>query len=548
MRRSFLSVLAMLCVAMLAATPAAAEKRVALVIGMGGYQHVGRLANPANDARLMADTLRGLGFTLVGGGAQLDLDKTGLDRIVQSFGNEAQGADAGLFYYAGHGVQVKGSNYLIPIDANPVKESDIDFQMMDVTLVLRQMESSGIRLNIVILDACRNNPFAGRGLRALRTGLAEMETPDGTVIAFATKPGAVAMDGADGNSPYTKALAQTVVRRPELGIFDTFNEVGRAVQKATGQKPWFSASPLEGNFHFATEASVPIAALPASAPAPQPVPVPAPAQQAALTPPTQKPASPPPSAQQASPASSGSPDHDCLRKLQEKVFWEAFHKQGPEPVVPPECEQSSKPSAPPSSQPATLTPPASKPTPPASSAQQAAFTPPAAAPAPSSSGQTKYPASSVQCLQDKIFRQLNKGSPSAPLSGCEEPSEPVPAYDQAFTLRNRGFQHFLNKDYDRAIADYNEAIRIFPADYIFRSRGDAYFAKKDYARAIADYGEAVRLYEKSPLNTEWDRARALFKRGLAKQKSGDRAGADDDMKTAKALKSDVAQEYARGYF
>src|SRR5580692_3182646 len=115
-------------------TSAFAEKRVALVVGNSAYRNVPRLDNPANDAKLLADTLSSLGFTLVGGGAQLDLDKSSLDRAVQAFGAQLSGADVGLFYYAGHGVQVRGENYLIPVDANPTKEVDVDFQMLDANL------------------------------------------------------------------------------------------------------------------------------------------------------------------------------------------------------------------------------------------------------------------------------------------------------------------------------------------------------------------------------------------------------------------------------
>lgn len=245
--------------------PSWADRRVALVIGNSAYQHIARLDNPVNDARLMADTLRSLGFTLVGGGPQLDLDKARLDDAVQSFGAMAQGAEVGLFYYAGHGLQVRGANYLVPIGANPTKEADVDFQMLDAGLVLRQMESAGTRLNIVILDACRNNPFGGRGLRASDGGLAQMRAPEGTLISYATQPGNVAQDGRDGNSPYTKALTQQM-SRPGLNIFQTFNEVGLAVMQATDsvQQPWVAISPIRGDFYFASGAGV---APPATAPA-----------------------------------------------------------------------------------------------------------------------------------------------------------------------------------------------------------------------------------------------------------------------------------------
>jgi hypothetical protein len=225
--------------------------RVALVVGNSSYQNVPPLDNPKNDAKLIASTLHDLGFTLIGGGAQLDLDKPSLDSAVQKFGAQLRGAEVGLFFYAGHGVQMRGSNYLVPIGANPTREADVDFQMVDVNLVLRQMEGSGTKLNLVILDACRNNPFGGRGLRGTGGGLAQMQAPEGTLISYATQPGNVAQDGADGNSPYSKALAQTI-RRGGLDIFGTFNAVGLAVKRSTGgaQQPWLSSSPIEGTFYF----------------------------------------------------------------------------------------------------------------------------------------------------------------------------------------------------------------------------------------------------------------------------------------------------------
>ncbi len=244
----------------IATEPAVADKRVALVVGNSAYRSVTRLDNPTNDATLMAVTLRALGFTLVGGGAQLDLDKPAFDNAVQMFSVQIQGADVGLFYYAGHGVQVRSANYLVPVSANPTRKSDVDFQLVDTALVLRQMESAGTKLNIVILDACRNNPFGDRGFRATTRGLAQMQAPEGTLISYATQPGNIAQDGADGNSPYTKALAATI-RQPGLGIFDAFNEVGLVVKRSTGgaQQPWVSSSPIAGTFYFAGAPAAPAA-------------------------------------------------------------------------------------------------------------------------------------------------------------------------------------------------------------------------------------------------------------------------------------------------
>jgi hypothetical protein len=253
--------------------PAFAEKRIALVVGNSAYQNITRLDNPKNDALLIADTLGGLGFTLIGGGAQTDLDKAALDLAIQNFGRQIQGADVTLFYYAGHGVQVSGSNYLVPVNANPTREADVDFQMVDVNLVLRQMQGSGTRLNMVILDACRNNPFGARGLRSAEGGLAQLRAPEGTLISYATQPGSVAQDGVDGHSPYTRALAATVVQAG-LDIFQTFNQVGLVVKRTTGgaQQPWVSSSPIDGTFYFVPPQT-----------AVSPVSPPAPSQQATLS-------------------------------------------------------------------------------------------------------------------------------------------------------------------------------------------------------------------------------------------------------------------------
>jgi TPR repeat protein len=272
------------------ASPALADKRVALVIGNSAYQNVAPLENPVNDAMLMADTLKGLGFSLTGNGAQLNLDKRALDDAVQAFGRQVQGADVAMFYYAGHGVQVRGSNFLVPINANPTREADVDFQMVDLNLVLNQMQGSGTRLNMVILDACRNNPFGGRGLRSSEGGLAQLRAPDGTLISYATQPGNVAQDGADGHSPYTRALAATM-RRPGLDLFQTFNEVGLAVKRTTGgsQQPWVSSSPIDGDFFFSgRQGSAPStdAAPPRQDAPPQAVPPLAQHQEARLTEPT----------------------------------------------------------------------------------------------------------------------------------------------------------------------------------------------------------------------------------------------------------------------
>jgi uncharacterized caspase-like protein len=136
-----------------------AEKRVALVIGNSAYRTVPALPNPVADARLMSDTLLSLGFFVVGGGAQLDLDKAGFDDALQKFGKELIGADVALFYYAGHGVETHGLNLLVPIDAHPANEGDVFAQTIGLAGILEGIEKSGTRINLLLLDACRDNPF-----------------------------------------------------------------------------------------------------------------------------------------------------------------------------------------------------------------------------------------------------------------------------------------------------------------------------------------------------------------------------------------------------
>ena len=227
-------------------------RRVALVIGNAHYENVPRLANPTNDAKLVATTLRDLGFELIGGGPQLDLDRVALERAIRDFSHHLSSGSVGFFYYSGHGVQLRGANFLLPIGANPITARDADFEFVDVNLLLRQMEDSGTSLNIVILDACRNNPFGGRGLKDVSTGLAQMQAPRGTVIAYSTQPGGVAADGEGADSPYTTELVR-LMKSPGLGILNMFNEVAVAVDKVTNhaQQPWTALSPINQDFYLA---------------------------------------------------------------------------------------------------------------------------------------------------------------------------------------------------------------------------------------------------------------------------------------------------------
>jgi uncharacterized caspase-like protein len=222
------------------------DERVALVIGNATYA-VGRLNNPVLDARAMAATLRELGFEVL---AHENLTYRDLRRAVAEFGERITAGGVGLFYYSGHGLQVKGKNYLVPVDADIKNERYVVAEAVDADSVLLQMQEAKSRVNVVILDACRDNPFAGR-FRALGRGLAFMDVPSGTYVAYATAPGSVAEDGEPGqNGIYTSELLKTL-REPGLRIEDVFKRVRIAVQARTQQRqsPW-DASSLTGEFFF----------------------------------------------------------------------------------------------------------------------------------------------------------------------------------------------------------------------------------------------------------------------------------------------------------
>lgn len=262
-RLALMALMSWAVVVAIAAAAHAQERRVALVIGNSRYQNVPELSNTINDAQLIAATLQRLGFVLVGGKAQTDLDLAAMKKVLLDFRTQAASADVALFYYAGHGLQMTGVNWLVPIDANPTSAADADFQLLDADTVLKQMDASGARLKLMILDACRNNPLGGRGLRDVGAGLAEMHAPHGTLISYATQPGAVASDGPAGaNGPFAAALAQSMTVAG-TNVFDMLNNVALKVEKATGdaQQPWFASSPLDGQFYFAGPApSAPTAA------------------------------------------------------------------------------------------------------------------------------------------------------------------------------------------------------------------------------------------------------------------------------------------------
>ncbi|HTG97262.1 MAG TPA: caspase family protein [Burkholderiales bacterium] len=221
------------------------EARTALVIGNGAYAN-GPLRNPVNDARAMSKALGGAGFEVI---LVENATQAGMQRAIRAFGDKISKGGVGLFYYAGHGIQARGRNYLIPVNADIAREYEIEFGSIDVNLVLAMMDTAKNPLNIVILDACRNNPFA-RNFRSLQTGLAQIDAPTGTFIAFATAPGSVAADGFGDNGVYTKHLLAEMAQ-PGVPIELMFKQVRNGVMSETkGQQiPWESSS-LRGEFTF----------------------------------------------------------------------------------------------------------------------------------------------------------------------------------------------------------------------------------------------------------------------------------------------------------
>ena len=248
------------------ASPSWASQRVALVVGNAGYGagNIPALANPVNDAKLMATALEKSGFEVR---LVTDADQAAMRTAIEAFGErlEQAGGDAvGLFYYAGHGVEVRGHNYLIPIGAEIERAVEFQTDAVPAAWVLSWMEAAGNRLNMVILDACRNNPFGRQ--RGGSQGLAQMDAPSGTLIAYSAAPGQVAVDGKGENSPYTSALAQTLTE-PGLKVEDVFKRVRVTVETATSarQTPWESSS-LRGDFYFVAKAEEPPAPKPSPAP------------------------------------------------------------------------------------------------------------------------------------------------------------------------------------------------------------------------------------------------------------------------------------------
>lgn len=243
---------------------AAAAGRVALVIGNAAYQNTEPLANPVNDAEAVAAALRRLDFAVI---EATNEDKAGMQARMREFADALQDAKVSLFFYAGHGLQVQGRNYLVPVDATLQSEVDLSFEAVAVDVVLDLMEQVTPQ-RLVFLDACRDNPLAQRLARSagqsrslgVGRGLARMNSGVGTLIAFATEPGKIALDGEDGHSPFTRALLEHIDTRG-LEIRQMLSRVrATVIERTDGQQLPLDTSALIDDFYFAPADDAPEAA------------------------------------------------------------------------------------------------------------------------------------------------------------------------------------------------------------------------------------------------------------------------------------------------
>src|SRR5438105_2754445 len=266
----YLTVIVSLFCMLFSAQAAKADRRIAFVVGNGAYKNVAQLPNPAIDAQAMAAVLRNVGFEVVEG-TNLTRDKM-TERLLE-FGKKAQGADVAVFFYAGHGIAIGGTNYLLPIDADIKSEMDVKLgAAINIDLTLDQTMSDA-KVKLVFLDACRDNPFAAKiksnsATRSVsvQTGLAEMKSGEGTLIAFATGPGQTALDGQEGtNSPFTRALIDNIAR-PGVEIQQAMTKVRAQVNEETnkGQLPWGHTNLIGAVYLNQAPAPAPNATAPAA--------------------------------------------------------------------------------------------------------------------------------------------------------------------------------------------------------------------------------------------------------------------------------------------
>jgi uncharacterized caspase-like protein/regulator of sirC expression with transglutaminase-like and TPR domain len=459
-----------------------AQKRVGLVIGNSSYQHAGELTNPKNDAADMAAALRMRGFQVIDG---FDLNKAMLDRKLRDFATALEGAEVGLFFYAGHGLQVSGQNYIVPVDAELMTASALDFETVRLDLVQRIMERTA-PTNIMFLDACRNNPLARNLARALGTrsaaierGLAPVESGVGTLISFSTQPGNVALDGAGRNSPFAGALVKHIsASTDDLSalLIDVRNDVMRETQRK--QVPW-EHSALTGRFYFSTAAN-PFA----------------PTAPATLT-------------------NSGDVLAAADRALKEGKV--ALDRKDFDRAVIGFSEAIRL-------DPNSVTALANR------GIAYGNKNDLDKAIADFSNAIRLEPKNS-RALNGRGYAYFRKNDLDRALDDYNEAIRLDPNY--VVVINNRGLLYLRRRDYDRAFIDFSEAIRLDP-NYVhaFSNRGLIYAEKKQFDLAISEFNKALKL------NPNYDNA--LYGRGLAKLKKGDKSG-EADIAKARQLNSSIGR-------
>ena len=235
--------------------PITQGKRTALVIGNSRYTELRRLRNPRDDAEAVSKKLTSIGFDVV---KLIDADKRQIERALRDFGDRSQSATISIVYYAGHGLQVEGKNYLLPVDARIRKRRDLNYEVIELSTVMAELQSDK-RANIIILDSCRDNPLTAqyasnyRSIGATRGLAVPISSTIGTLIAFATAPNKVAADGSGKHSPYTSAFLKWI-DKPNLEIGEVFRRIREDVVKATGgqQVPWENSSLIGGGIYLTT--------------------------------------------------------------------------------------------------------------------------------------------------------------------------------------------------------------------------------------------------------------------------------------------------------
>jgi Caspase domain/TPR repeat/Tetratricopeptide repeat len=388
------------------------QRRIALVIGNSKYQQVSELTNPVNDANDMAVALRGLGFEVI---LLTDARLQDMDLALAEFSLKLRGGGVGTFFYAGHGIQMNGENYLIPVDAKLKSKTDIAYEALPVGKILGRMEEADNQTNIIILDACRNNPFSRGWSRSLESGLAQITAPTGTFIAYATAPGKLAEDGEKANGTFTQYILK-YIKTPKLSIESLFKQVRQevAMQTKRQQVPWDSSS-LIGEFSFNPVASI-----------------------------IETKKSNLPTSETVTPKPTKTIDWSTVFKTKETVTpkptetidWSTVFK----------TKESASPNL----------------------------------------------STTISGLQSQAREKFAKKDFQGAIADYSEVIRLKPKDDNAYN--NRGIARYQANDFQGALADFNVALRLNPNNTLaYRNRGNSRWIDRDYEGAIADYTVAIRL-------------------------------------------------------